>query len=161
MSVQVSAIVVCATIILCSPEAGQRATADQAAVVASAQKIAVAAVTFREGDAAGFNRARPNFTSEGWQDFVRRMAGYIDKNGAPTFTSDFVPARDAVFLGEKDGVLLLRIPGTLTQSNKLGRTTYRAALEVDVILDSSSSDTPIKVRRLEQITCAGQSTKCQ
>ena len=89
------------------------------------------------------------------------MEGFVDKSGTPSFTSSFVPAHDGVFLGEKDGVLLLRIPGTLTQSNKLGRTTYRAALEVDVIRDGTSADTPVKIRRLEQITCVGQSVKCE
>src|ERR1700682_683136 len=52
---------------------------------------------------------------------------------SPTFTSSFVAAHGATVLDEKEGVLHLRIPGTLTQSSNLGRTTYRAAIEVYVL----------------------------
>jgi len=147
--------------VLFSGQAREPKTADEAILIASAQTIAIAAVTFREGDVEGFTRARSNFTVEGWTDFIRHMAGFLDQSGAPTFTSSFVPLHDATFLGEKEGVLRLRIPGTLIQSNKLGRTTYRAALQVDAIRDHASSAAAIKIQRLEQITCVGQSIACQ
>jgi hypothetical protein len=39
---------------------------DQNTIVASAQDAAVQAVNFRQGDAEGWKRGRPNFTPEGW-----------------------------------------------------------------------------------------------
>src|SRR5215831_3223845 len=87
--------------------------------IASAQEAAIAALTFRQGDASGFTRARENFTSEGWKAFIKHMEGFLDEKGAPTFTSNFVGSHDAKLLDEKDGLLHLRIPGTLTQSSNL------------------------------------------
>ena len=91
---------------------------------------------------------------------MRHMDGYVDRNGAPTFTSSFVAKRDATVLGESNGILRFRIPGTLTQTNKIGTTTYRrAAIEVNVLRDSSG-EKPIKIQHLEQIICFGTSTAC-
>ena len=39
---------------------------EQAATVAVAERAAMAAITFRQGDAAGFGRARFDFTPDGW-----------------------------------------------------------------------------------------------
>lgn len=160
MPSQCIAIVMLVSALLPSGQVPQAATPDQASLVVSAQNIAIDAVTFREGDATGFSRAQPNFTADGWKDFVDHMNGFLDRRGAPTFTSRFVALHDAIFLGEKDGVLLLRIPGTLTQSNKSGRTTYRAALKIQAVRDVDSNRN-VKIQRLEQITCAGQSAECQ
>jgi hypothetical protein len=127
----------------------------QAATVAAAERVAIAAITFREGDTAGFGRARVDFTTDGWTDFLKRMQGFLDANGAPTFTSTFTASGRASFLGEHDGVVHFRVPGTLVQSNKVGRTTYRAAIEV------YAGGSPVRIERLEQITCVGASTACQ
>jgi len=141
-------------------QSAAQTTSEQAAVVDSGQKAAIAALNFQQGDAAGFNRARDNFTPDGWKDFVEHMVGFLDQKGAPTFTSSFVAKRDATVLSESDGVLRLRIPGTLTQSNKTGKTTYRrAAIEVYVLRDPASGVT-IKIQHLESITCVGASTAC-
>ena len=88
------------------------------------------------------------------------MEGFLDQKGVPTFTSTFVVAHDATVVDEKEGVLHLKIPGTLTQSSKLGKTTYKAALEVYLLLNGAPGVRPIKIQRLEQITCAGTSTAC-
>ena len=130
--------------------------AGQSPDVAAATKVATAVMNFPEGDAAALNRARSAFTVEGWQSFMKTMQGFLDANGAPTFTSTFV-ARDARVLGTQDGVLHLRIPGALTQGNRLGKTTYEPfALDVYLIQDGGV----IKIRRLEQVTCRGASTEC-
>ena len=127
--------------------------------IQTAQRIAVAVLNFRQGDATGFNRSRANFTDAGWKDFIKQMQGFLDAKGAPTFTSTFVAAREARMLDEKDGVIHFRIPGTMTQSNQLGKTTYpRFALEVYAVRDSTGRTT--KIQRLEQITCHGTSTAC-
>ena len=124
-------------------------------LVTFGQNAAIAALNFQEGDAVGFNRAHVNFTPEGWKAFLKHMEGFLDEKGAPTFTCSFVASHDATVLSEKEDVLHLKIPGTLKQSNKLGRTTYKAALEVDMLR------TAAKIQRLEQITCVGSSTACQ
>lgn len=139
----------------------QPARADREAVVASAQEIAIAAVTFSLGDATAFSRAQGSFTADGWKEFMKHMQGFLDQGGAPTFTSSFVRAHDATVVGDHDGVLHIRIPGTLTQTNKVGRTAYRAALDVYAIRSASASGPAAVIQRLEQITCVGPSTACQ
>jgi len=144
------------------PQTQAPAKADQATVVRVAAKAAIAAINFRQGDAAGLARARADFTPEGWKEFLKHMEGFLDPKGAPTFTSTFLPSRGATVLAEDHGVVRFRIPGTLTQSSKLGRTTYRAAIEVSALRDSMiHGGEPIKIKHLEQITCAGTSTACQ
>lgn len=138
---------------------GQSADPDQADIVASAERAAIRAVNFRQGDAAGFNASHDDFTEAGWRDFVNHMQGYLDDSGAPTFTSAFVASGNARVLDEKNGarsgIVRFRIPGTLTQTNKIGRTTYRGAIEV------TAGGTPAKIQKLEEITCLGASTACQ
>ncbi|HET9178042.1 MAG TPA: hypothetical protein VFQ24_06760 [Terriglobia bacterium] len=133
---------------------------DRTAAVDFGQTAAIAALNFQQGDAAGFNRARDNFTADGWKDFVKRMEGFLDQKGAPIFSSSFVAKRDASVLSESEGGLHLRIPGTLTQSNKIGRTAYRAAIEVDLLRNPAPGGESIKIQRLESITCLGASTAC-
>ena len=125
----------------------------------TAQKIAIAALNFRQGDASGFNRARANFTLNGWKEFLKHMEGYLDAEGNPTFTSTFVATRPAKTLDDKDGVIHFRISGTMTQSSQLGKTTYqRFAIEVYAVRDPT--ERRIKIQRLEQITCLGSSKAC-
>ena len=136
-----------------------RSGPDQAAIVRLGEKAAIAALNFQQGDAAGFARSRDDFTTDGWKNFVKGMQGFLDEKGAPTFTSSFVAAHDATVVNEKEGVLHLRIPGIITQSSKIGKTTYKAALEVYLLPNASGNS--VKIQRLEQITCAGASTACQ
>ena len=133
--------------------------AERSSAVAAIQTAAVAALNFRQGDAAGLNRSRPDFTINGWKDFMKHMEGFLDGKGAPTFTSSFVAARQATILDEKDGAVHLRIPGSLTQTSGLAKTVYRrSALEVYAIRDSGEGE--FKIERLKQITCAGSSAAC-
>lgn len=144
---------------LCFAQAPASTSPAQARAIVSVQKAAVAALNFPQGDAAAFNRARADFTADGWKDFLAHMEGFLDANGAPTFTCRFVVRRDARLLDEKDGVLHIRIPGSLTQSNKLGKTVYdRAAIEVHAVRDPSAGR--IKIQKLEQVTCLGASKSC-
>lgn len=148
-------IIVCVLLLALPVFAWNASHSGPEAAIDFAQKAAVAAVNFRQGDQAGFSRSRADFTADGWKDFLRHNQGFLDQNGAPTFTSTFVPSAAARILGEQKATLHLRIPGTLTQSNNLGRTIYRAALDVVV------GGTPAKIEKLEQITCAGASAACQ
>jgi hypothetical protein len=131
------------------------AKTDQAAIVAFAQETAVRALNFRQGDIGSLTRARADFTPEAWKEFMKNMEGCLDQKGAPTFSSSFVPSRDAVVVGQENGIVHLRIPGTLKQTQNRSSTTYRAAIEV------RAGSKPIKLQHLEQITCGGASTACQ
>jgi hypothetical protein len=133
-----------------------RAKADQAAIVALAQEAVVRALDFHQGDLASLTDARGDFTPEGWSAFLKHMEGWLDANGTPTFSSSFVPSGVGRVIGEENGVLHVRIPGTLKQTQNSSSTTYgRAAVEVRV------SGKPPKIQHLEQITCARSSTACQ
>ena len=135
---------------------------DESTIVAIAQDASVRAVNFRQGDAEGWKRARRDFTPEGWTEFVKHMQGWLDEKGAPTFSSNFVASRNAVVISNENGVVHFRIPGTLTQSQNGSRTAYRAAIEVyafrDLLIHGGKA---IKIKHLEQSTCAGTSTACQ
>ena len=125
----------------------------------AAQKMATAALNFRQGDANEFNRNRANFTASGWKDFVKHMEGFLDAGGSPTFTSTFVATRTARTLDDKEGVIHFKVPDTLTQSNQIGKTTYQHfAIEVYAVREATEKS--IKIQHLEQITCTGSSKAC-
>ena len=113
------------------------------------QKLVVAALSFQQDDLASFNRARSNFTPKGWDEFIRTMQGFLEPNGAPTFTSRFVPAGPAVIVSQENGVISAKIPGTLTQKHDTSTATYRLRVEVQTV------GTPPKIDHLKQITCLG------
>ncbi len=146
----------------CAAQTEAPSQADQARIVRWSEDAAVAALKFRMGDLRSFNRAQPDFTPEGWKAYVKHMDGYLDRKGAPTFTSSFTPSGPPRVLDESDGVVHFRVPGTLIQTNRVGRTTYRAAIEVyalrDLMIDGGES---VKIQRLEQITCIGDSEACK
>lgn len=139
-----------------APFAGaQLSNADNSAVIAFAQKTSIGAVNCRQGDLASLTDAQADFTADGWKGFMKHMEGFLDAKGAPTFSATFTPSRNGTLVEQKDGVAHVRIPGTLKQTQNQSGTTYRAALEVYV------AGTPMKIQRLEQITCAGASKDCQ
>jgi hypothetical protein len=122
-------------------------TKEQAAVVDAAQKAALQAVNFSQGDAEALKRARRNFTPEGWDDFMKHMTGFVDKNGAPAFSSSFEPSGSAVVIGQENGAIRFKVPGTLTQAQgKLSKTTYKNAT-----IDVEATGNPPKISHLEQI----------
>jgi hypothetical protein len=75
------------------------------------------------------------------------MQGFLEANGAPSFTSRFVPAGPAVITSEENGNISAKIPGTLTQIHDKSTTTYRLRVEVQ------TTGTPPQIDHLEQITC--------
>lgn len=111
------------------------------------QGAAVRALTFDEGNAASLNKSRQDFTKEGWDAYIKTLKPFLDASNAPTFTSRFAPAANGAIVRQENGRIFLRIPGTLTQTSRGSKTTYRLRLEVKI--DSSS----LKIDRLEQVTC--------
>jgi hypothetical protein len=136
-------------------QASTAAKNDQAAIVTFAQAAAMRALNFRQGDAASLTRAQADFTAEGWKDFMKHMEGFLDPKGAPTFSSSFVPTKEAVMVGKENGIIHLEILGTLKQTQNQSATTYRAAIEV------RAAGMPPRIQLLEQTTCGGASTACQ
>jgi len=127
---------------------------DQKAIVAFAESAAVRAVNFAAGDGAALRRARTDFTDDGWRLFMKHMEGFTDSQGAPIFTSSFTVTGKTTIVSDAGGIVHLRIPGTLRQSQKQSTTTYRAALEV------AAGGRPPKIQELKQITCLGASKDC-
>jgi hypothetical protein len=111
------------------------------------EKTVVAALNFQQDNVASFKIAHDNFTSKGWDEFIKKMQGFLEPNGAPTFTSKFVPAGIAAITSQENGTINAKIPGTLTQTHDKSTTTYRLRVEVQTI------GTPPKINHLEQITC--------
>jgi hypothetical protein len=146
----------------CVAQTQTPAQRDQAKIVRRSEDAAVAALKFRMGDLQSFTRAQRDFTPDGWKDYVKHMDGYLDAKGAPTFTSSFTPSGPPTVLDEKNGVVHFRFPGSLVQQDKIGRTTYRAAIEVYALRDRTMNDgESVKIQRLEQITCVGDSKACE
>jgi hypothetical protein len=80
---------------------------------------------------------------------MKTMQGFLEPNGAPTFTSKFVTAGLAVVNNKADGTTIAKVPGTLTQTHDTSKTSYRLRVEVEIL------GTPPKINHLEQITCLG------
>jgi hypothetical protein len=112
------------------------------------EDTAVHALSFEKGDFVGFNKAKASFTPQGWEDFLKTMQGFLDDKGAPTFSSKFVPADHGLATKTPNGSSILKIPGTLTQTQGNSRTTYRLRLDVKYV------GTPPKIEHLDQVTCA-------
>jgi hypothetical protein len=122
---------------------------DQDAIVAFSGKAAVRALNFRQGELASLIQGRGDFTSEGWTDFLQHMQGFLDEKGAPTFSSSFVPSGEAVIVDQENGIVHVRIPGTLKQTHDQSSTTYRVKIQIH------AGGKPVKITRLEQTMCAG------
>lgn len=112
-------------------------------------KTVVAALSFQQSNLASFKRAQENFTSKGWDEFIKTMQGFLEPDGAPTFTSSFAAAGPALIMSEEHGSISAKIPGTLTQTHDKSTTSYRLRVEVQTI------GTPPRIDHLKQITCLG------
>jgi hypothetical protein len=119
---------------------------EQTAIVKIAQEAAVRTLAIKQGDALSLTESRDAFTPEGWSAFMKIMKEWLDKKGAPTFGSSFVPSGDAVVIGQENGVIHFKIPGTLTQTHDKSRTVYNHAE-----LDIRAGGSPVKILHLEQI----------
>ena len=132
------------------------AQAGDESALSFARTVATQALTFEQGDPRALARVRPLFSDDGWQKFLDILAGWLDPSGTPTFGSSFVPSGNGRIVDERNDVVHVRIPGSLTQRQQQSKTTYGTAA-ADVWVGGS----PLKVYRLTQTTCVGGSTACQ
>jgi hypothetical protein len=135
---------------------GPSQAADPKSMTSFAEHASERALTFQQGDRRGFIAARDSFTPEAWTAFLKDMRGWLDENGTPTFGSSFVSAGTARIVAEENGVVHVRVPGTLTQTQNQSRTTYRR-----FAVDVWAAGDPLKIQKLTQTTCVGASTACQ
>ena len=112
------------------------------------------ALNFEQDDIAGLSRARPDFTAEGWKAFMKHKRGFLSQDGVPTFSSSFVPSGSAVVTGKENGIVHLRIPGTLKHWQGGSSTTYRANIEVQ------AGGEPMKIHQMEETICGPRSLIC-
>ncbi|HET6432680.1 hypothetical protein [Dyella sp.] len=127
---------------------------DQPARVREATAICLDALDFAQGDVASLLDAKSRFTAQGWAEFMKKLQGWQDDKGAPTFSSRFVPSGAALDVRRHDGVLDLTLPGVLEQTSRnpyggVSVTKYRA--EIDVQFAESTRT----VTHLKQRTCGG------
>src|SRR5690349_627496 len=109
---------------------------EQAAVIDFAQKAVIRALDYSQGDRQSLMEAQDDFTADGWREFMKRMEGWLDSNGAPLSSSIFIPSGDAVIAGQENGLIHLRFPGALKQSENKSVATYRVV--VDVVVNRTS-----------------------
>ena len=148
-------VVLLGAVLVSSPVLAQT-TADQAAKVSLVQKAVVRALNFDRGDLQRLRAARADFTAEGWKQFMKRLDGWLDDKGAPTFSSSFVPSGDPRLVSDSDGVLHVTMPGTLKQTQNGSSTTYRIVVEV------RAAGKPMRIEHLEQLICGGPTaTPCK
>lgn len=132
------------------------ASAGDESPLSFARIVAVQALTFHEGDRRALARVKQEFTPDGWQQFLKGLRDWLDSNDTPTFGSSFAPSSEGRVVEERDGLIHVRIPGSLTQTHHQSTTTYRVAAA-----DVWVGGTPLKVHRLTQTTCKGASVACQ
>jgi hypothetical protein len=120
-------------------------TKEQAAVIDFVQKTVVQALDYRQGDRQSLVDAQDAFTADGWREFMKRMEGWLDSNGAPLGNSSFTPSGAAAIIDQENGLLHLEIPGALKQSDNISAATYRVVVDVRVRLS------PLKITHLEPV----------
>ena len=123
-----------------------------------AEKAAVDALSFRQGELASLVDMKPLFSAPGWADFMKRLTGFVDPQGAPTFTSTFTPSGPAIAAKKDQASLIITVPGVLKHESRSSQgsassTSYRAEIDVRV------SPSPFRIEMLVQRTCGGAVTK--
>jgi hypothetical protein len=137
-----------------SPSFSEEAAQKPVGSVQEATSVCLRALEFVQGDTASLVDARDRFTAQGWAEFTKKLDGWLDEKGAPTFSSRFIPSGPALDVRRHDGVVDLTLPGVLEQESRnafggVSTTKYRA--EIDLQLAEATR----KVTHLKQHTCGG------
>ncbi len=119
-----------------------------------AETAALAILNFQQGDVASLTDAKAYFTREGWDDFWQSMAGSLDLNSAPTFSSTFTPVGAALDVTQDGDTLSLTLPGVLKhQSRNPNGASASAAYRAEI--DVRTTANALKIEMLKQRTCGG------
>jgi hypothetical protein len=123
-----------------------------------AEKAVVDALNFRQCEPSSLVDTKPMFSEAGWADFMKRLTGFLDPQGAPTFSSTFTPSGPAILAKKEKANLTTTVPGVLKHESRnlqggASTTFYRAEIDIQV------SSSPYKVEMLLQRTCGGAATK--
>jgi hypothetical protein len=149
-------LVLLGAVLLANPVSAQTPAPDAEQAVSAVQKAVVRALNFGQGDLERLRGARGEFTPAGWTAFMKHLDGFLDANGAPAYTSSFVPSGGPTIISQGDGVLQLTMTGTLKQTQSTSSTTYPIVVEVRAV------GKPLKIDQLKQTICGGRSsTPCQ
>jgi hypothetical protein len=149
-------IVLLGAVLLINPVLAQTPAPDADQVVGAVQKAVVRALNFGQGDLERLRGARSEFTPVGWTAFMKHLDGFLDANGAPAYTSSFVPSGGPTIISQGDGVLQLTMTGTLKQTQNTMSTTYPIVVEVRAV------GKPLKIDYMKQSICGGRTaTPCQ
>jgi hypothetical protein len=134
-----------------SPQSVLAAT-EQTAAIEFVQKAAPRALDYVQGNRESLMDAEEDFTPDGWREFMKWLAGFLDDKGAPTGSSLFTATGAAVVKSIGNDAIRLAIPGTLKQSayGGLSRTTYQVTVDVEV------NGNPLKIRHLQTRTCGAK-----
>jgi hypothetical protein len=109
---------------------------EHAAVKEFAKRAVIQSLNYSQGNRLNLMDAQDNFTPNGWRQFMKRMAGFLDTSGAPLGNSIFEPNGDVVITKEEKGAVQhLTVPGILKQSQGVSTATYQ--VDVDVRLDGN------------------------
>jgi hypothetical protein len=138
-------VMIVAALLFCGAAFAQRDSSNTE-VIDFAQHAVARTLNFKQGDAAGLQRARDDFSQQGWNEFIKTMNGFLDAMGAPTFNSSFVASDRPQITEEKKGLLRVTIPGKLTQTQNQSRTVYDP-LVIDLLIDQKQ----MKIEHMEQI----------
>jgi hypothetical protein len=133
-------------------QAAPLAAPGQDAAVDFAQKAVVRALDYKQGDRDSLMDAKEDFTTGGWNEFMKRLDGWLGENGVPLGGESFTPTGNTTVKSRANGVTFLSIPGTLQQTQNKSGTTYRVVVKVQL------GGNPARIEHLEPITCGGTST---
>src|SRR5439155_22880429 len=136
-----------------SPQSVLAAT-EQTAAIEFVQKAAPRALDYVQGNRESLI-AEEDFTPDGWREFMKWLAGFLDDKRAPTGSSRFTATGATVVKSKGNDAIRLAIPGTLKQQSKnayggLSTTTYRVTVDVEV------NGNALKIQYLQTRTCGAK-----
>ena len=130
-------------------------TTDQTAAIDFVQKAVPRALDYDQGNRQSLVDVEDDFTPDGWREFMKWLAGFLDDKGAPTGSSRFTATGATVVKSKGNDAIRLAIPGTLKQQSKnayggLSTTTYRVTVDVEV------NGNALKIQYLQTRTCGAK-----
>src|SRR5262245_45887346 len=129
------------------PQSAIQSTSERSAAEAFARSVAVKALTYKQGDRQTLMDAESDFTPEGWRQFMSRMVGFVDANGAPQGGSTFMPDGNVIVKTDTREVMQCDVPGTLRQTQDRSTTTYQVTVRIELRKD------PLRIEHLTPTVC--------